>query len=60
MTTQLKCAECSEMFEVSNETAEAMHRWRAASGEPFTCSECAGVDEIITIETEDSALDKGD
>ena len=51
MKTQLKCAECNEMFEVSNEIAEAMHRWRAQSGEPYICGDCAGVDEIITIET---------
>ncbi|MCG8623193.1 MAG: hypothetical protein MJE68_14505 [Proteobacteria bacterium] len=31
------------MFEVSNEIADAMHRWREQSGEPFICSECAGV-----------------
>ena len=52
MTTWLKCAECTEMFEVSNEIADAMHRWRDESGEPFTCGDCAGVDEIITIETD--------
>lgn len=52
MTTQLKCAECNKMFEVSTEIADAMHRWRAESGEPFTCGECAGVAEIITIETD--------
>ena len=46
MTTWLKCAECNEMFEVSNEIADAMRRWRDASGEPFTCGECAGVDDI--------------
>ena len=48
MPTQLKCATCNEMFEVSTEIADAMHRWRAQSGEPFTCGECAGVDEIYT------------
>lgn len=42
MTTWLHCAECTKMFEVSNETADAMTRWREASGEPFTCRECAG------------------
>lgn len=52
MTTQLHCAECTKMFEVSTEIADAMHRWRAESGEPFTCGECAGVDEIISIETD--------
>ena len=56
MTTQLKCAECNKMFEVSNEIADAMHRWRDASGEPFTCEKCAGVDEIITIETEQEEI----
>ena len=48
MTTHLQCTECNEMFEVSTEIANAMHRWRAQSGEPFTCGECAGVDEIYT------------
>ena len=48
MTTWLKCAECNEMFEVSTEITDAMHRWREQSGEPFTCGECAGVDEIYT------------
>ncbi|MCY3744518.1 MAG: hypothetical protein OXH00_26170 [Candidatus Poribacteria bacterium] len=52
MTTWLQCAACNEMFEVSNEIADAMTRWRAESGEPFACGECAGVDEIISIETE--------
>ena len=52
MTTQLKCAECNEMFEVSTETAEAMHRWREPSGEAFLCGECAGVDEIVSAETD--------
>ncbi|MYA70507.1 hypothetical protein F4009_13965 [Candidatus Poribacteria bacterium] len=52
MTTWLKCAECNEMFEVSNEIADAMRRWRDESGEPFTCGDCAGVDETITIETD--------
>ena len=52
MPTALKCAECNEMFEVSNETAEAMRRWRERSGEPFTCGECAGVDEIVSAETD--------
>ena len=50
MTAQLKCAECNEMFEVSDKTAEAMYRWRAQSGEPFTCGECAGVDDIYEQE----------
>ena len=49
MTTCLKCEHCNEMFEVSNATAEAMHRWREASGEPLVCEECAGtLDEIDT------------
>lgn len=52
MTTQLQCAECNAMFEVSSPTAEAMHRWRAQSGEPFICGKCAGVDKIISIETD--------
>lgn len=50
MTTWLKCGECNEMFEVSNEIADAMHRWRDESGEPFACGECAGDAEIILIE----------
>lgn len=41
------------MFEVSDKTAEAMHRWREASGEPFLCGACAGVDEIISTEVSD-------
>ena len=41
MTTWLQCAECNEMFEVSNAIAEAMHDWRAESGDPFLCVECA-------------------
>ena len=48
MPTQLQCAECNKMFEVSDKTAEAMHRWREASGEPIICGECAGVDAVIT------------
>ena len=59
MTTLLKCAECNDMFEVSDQIAEAMRRWRDQSGEPFTCSECAGVDEIISIETANSRLIRG-
>ena len=50
MTTWLKCATCNEMFEISNEIAHAMVRWRDESGEPFACGECAGVDEVICIE----------
>ena len=46
MTTWLKCAECNEIFEVSTEIADAMHRWREQSGDPFICGECAGVDDI--------------
>jgi len=38
------------MFEVSNEIADAMRRWRDESGEPFTCGDCAGVDEIYEQE----------
>ena len=53
MTTQLKCAECNEMFEVSSPTAEAMHRWRAQSGEPFLCGKCAGVDGIYEQEIQE-------
>ena len=41
MTTWLQCAECNEMFEVSNAIAEAMHDWRAESGDPFLCVDCA-------------------
>lgn len=40
-TTWLKCSECNERFEVSNAIAEAMHHWRAESGDPFLCVECA-------------------
>ena len=40
-TTYLECAECNERFEVSNATAEAMHHWREASGDPFLCVDCA-------------------
>ena len=47
MTTQLKCEHCNEMFEVSNGIADAMTRWRDASGEPITCGECAGTLEEI-------------
>ena len=42
MTTQkLECSKCNEMFEVSNSTAEAMHRWHEESGDPFLCVNCA-------------------
>ena len=41
MTTWLQCHECNEMFEVSNAVAEAMHHWRAESGDPFLCVDCA-------------------
>ena len=51
MTTQLKCEHCNEIFEISNEIADAMTRWRNTSGEPITCEECAGVDEIDTNTT---------
>ena len=55
MTTKnLHCAECHDMFEVSSEIAEAMHRWRAQSGEPFTCGACAGVAEIHGQEDSES------
>ena len=37
MTTWLQCAECNEQFEVSTPIAEAMHQWRADSGEDFLC-----------------------
>lgn len=52
MTTQLHCAACNEMFEISNEIADAMHRWRDESGEPFTCGECAGTAEIYELDAE--------
>lgn len=39
--TQLECSECNETFEVSNAIAEAMHLWRAESGDPFLCVDCA-------------------
>lgn len=41
MTTWLQCSECNETFEVSAPVAEAMHKWREESGEPFLCVECA-------------------
>ena len=41
MTTWLECAECNEMFEVSNAVADAMHHWREESGDPFLCVDCA-------------------
>ena len=40
-TTWLECAECNEMFEVSNAIAEAMHHWRETSEDPFLCVGCA-------------------
>ena len=40
MTTWLECHECNEMFEVSNAVADAMHHWRAESGDPFLCVDC--------------------
>ena len=43
-----------EYFEVSNATAAAMHRWRAQSGEPFTCEACAGTLDEIQGETDAS------
>ena len=57
MTTQLQCTKCNEMFEVSSPTAEAMHRWRAQSGEPFICGKCAGVDGIYEQEIQEAATD---
>lgn len=51
---ELKCAECNNNFEISKGIAEAMHRWRAASGEPFLCRECADIDEIRPAIQEDS------
>ena len=48
MATQLKCDECSEIFEVSNEIADATYRWRGVSGDPYICETCAGVAEIIS------------
>lgn len=41
MTTWLQCSACNEPFEVSNAVAEAMHKWREDSGDPFLCVECA-------------------
>ena len=55
MPTQLHCAECNEMFEVSNEIADAMHRWREQSGDPFTCGACAGVDDIYEQEIQETS-----
>ena len=40
-TIRLKCHECNETFEVSNSVADAMHHWRAESGDPFLCVDCA-------------------
>ena len=51
MTTQLKCEHCNKIFEISNAIADAMTRWRDASGEPFTCEECAGTLEEIDTQT---------
>ena len=56
MTTWLQCTACNEMFEVSNEIADAMHRWREQSGEPFTCGACAGVEEIYEQEIRETSL----
>lgn len=50
MTTQLKCEHCNKIFEISNAIANAMTRWRDASGEPITCGECAG-DPLEEIDT---------
>lgn len=41
MKTRLKCEHCNKMFEISKKTADAMNRWRKASGEPISCGECA-------------------
>ncbi len=54
--TRLECDECGEIFEVSNEIADAMRRWREASGDPYICEACAGVAEVISS----SATEKGD
>ena len=35
-------------FEVSDAIANAMHRWRKASGDPFVCRECASEIENFT------------
>ena len=51
MTTQLKCEHCNKIFEISNKIADAMTRWRDASGEPLTCGECAGTLEEIDTQT---------
>lgn len=40
-TIYLECSECGEKFEVSSAIADAMRQWRAESGEPFLCVECA-------------------
>lgn len=40
-TRWLDCADCDEKFEVSASVAEAMHDWRADSGEEFLCLACA-------------------
>ena len=39
--TWLQCAECNDRFEVSTAIAEAMDQWRADSGDPFLCVDCA-------------------
>ena len=56
MTTWLECHECNEMFEVSNAVADAMHHWRAESGDPFLCVECttqiAWGDAILAMDGE--------
>ena len=51
MTTQLKCEHCNKIFEISNAIADAMTRWRDASGEPITCEACAGTLEEIDTQT---------
>ena len=51
MTTQLKCEHCNDMFEISNEIADAMTRWREKSGEPISCRECASTLDEIDMNT---------
>ena len=62
MTTWLECTECNEMFEVSNAIAEAMHRWREESGEPFVCVDCAThiawADAIVAMDGECAGVEE--
>ena len=50
MTTWLHCAECNEMFEVSNAVADAMHHWRKESGDRictyFSCRSSGAIHNI--------------